>query len=287
MLLSMPTTTVRIGLLVALLPFAGCRDATPGTRSFSLGAACSSGADCASGECNFGPGCGPLTGTCVEAMRPCTMDVATLCGCDGRTFESGSGSCIDRPYASRGACPAPVTETPVVVDPPPPGKTGVGGTCLTGADCESGRCEHKTPGCNAAGTCVDRNRPCVPTVVQLCGCDGKLFTTSPGCVERPWDPAMCAAAPPASRDLAPPKSPLAPPRTLAVGATCSAGTECESGRCEGRGPGCGAQGVCVHADTPCTADVAHFCGCDGKTFESSSSCVGVAYARRGSCGDEY
>ena len=47
--------------------------------------------------------------------------------------------------------------------------------------------------------------------------------------------------------------------------------------------GCGGVWKCVNDPGVCTTDIAQFCGCDGKTFSSSSSCVPNAWAHRGSC----
>ena len=41
--------------------------------------------------------CGPT--------KPCTKDLKTYCGCDGKEFK-GSGTCPQKPYANRGPCKA-------------------------------------------------------------------------------------------------------------------------------------------------------------------------------------
>jgi hypothetical protein len=69
----------------------------------SDGAACASGADCDSGVCE-GQGCGARQlGKCVAKTRMCTMDAATYCGCDGKTFTS-SGSCPGQRFENKGEC---------------------------------------------------------------------------------------------------------------------------------------------------------------------------------------
>ena len=62
-------------------------------------------------------------------------------------------------------------------------------------------------------------------------------------------------------------------------AECSADAPCE-GACTGRS--CSATWYCV-SDTPCTDDIATFCGCDGTTFAGSSTCPPRPFASRGAC----
>ncbi|MBL8601465.1 MAG: hypothetical protein JNK72_06030 [Myxococcales bacterium] len=63
---------------------------------------CRSSAECPNGQmCDGAEGCG-VAWRCV-ALRACTEDLATYCGCDGETFQA-SGSCPGRPYRQRGAC---------------------------------------------------------------------------------------------------------------------------------------------------------------------------------------
>jgi hypothetical protein len=66
------------------------------------GASCSVASQCASGICE-GEGCGAEQGRCAAKVAPCTRDLVTYCGCDGRTFQA-SGSCARQRYARRGAC---------------------------------------------------------------------------------------------------------------------------------------------------------------------------------------
>jgi hypothetical protein len=67
------------------------------------GKACSSHADCATGEMCAGPeGC-ETAWTCVKAQA-CTNDAVEYCSCGGETIH-GSGTCPPAPYKHRGACP--------------------------------------------------------------------------------------------------------------------------------------------------------------------------------------
>ena len=67
-----------------------------------------------------------------------------------------------------------------------------------------------------------------------------------------------------------------------LGGACDDGSDCASGLCEGQG--CGAAGGhCADPARVCTADVVAYCGCDGVTFDGSSSCPGRRYASTGAC----
>jgi hypothetical protein len=72
-------------------------------------------------------------------------------------------------------------------------------------------------------------------------------------------------------------------KLAADGAACKLAAECQSGICEGEGCGASQSGVCVSRKRPCTADLRPYCGCDGVTFNGSSSCPGRRYASRGAC----
>ncbi len=67
------------------------------------------------------------------------------------------------------------------------------------------------------------------------------------------------------------------------GASCAEAEECESGVCEGLGCTANAPGTCAPEKRACTRDRRPYCGCDGETFWTSSSCVGRRYARAGTC----
>lgn len=75
----------------------------PNPNGKADGASCSKPDDCKSGICE-GEGCGADTkAVCVTDARPCTRDLRTYCGCDGKTF-GGSGSCPGRMYQKAEAC---------------------------------------------------------------------------------------------------------------------------------------------------------------------------------------
>lgn len=88
------------------------------------------------------------------------------------------------------------------------------------------------------------------------------------------------AEPPA---VAPPAPKSAPPTNLEAGAACLTADQCQSGVCEGMGCDDQTPGVCAPSQRACTRDRRAFCGCDGKQFYGSSSCVGQRYAYKGMC----
>lgn len=82
-----------------------------------------------------------------------------------------------------------------------------------------------------------------------------------------------------------PKQPVKPGPAgngRADGTACSTSSECASGICEGMGCGWN-QGKCAPAQRSCTRDLRVFCGCDGKDFQSSSTCPGRVFRSPGSC----
>lgn len=101
-------------------------------------------------------------------------------------------------------------------------------------------------------------------------------------VEAPVDGEMRPRSEPEHTTASEPK---APPGLLADGSPCLQGADCASGICEGHGCSDAAPGTCAPAERACTRDRRPFCGCDGETFFSSSSCPGQRYARRGTCGE--
>jgi hypothetical protein len=64
----------------------------------------------------------------------------------------------------------------------------------------------------------------------------------------------------------------------------SAQGACNAGTCTGRciGSTCGGTWTCEPL-AACTSDIASYCGCDGKTFEGSSSCATKSFAYAGTC----
>lgn len=70
------------------------------------------------------------------------------------------------------------------------------------------------------------------------------------------------------------------------GAACFTGSHCLSSVCEGANCDGSRPGTCVPENRACTADSVEYCGCDGKTFLSSSSCPGESFSERGRCAEE-
>lgn len=73
------------------------------------------------------------------------------------------------------------------------------------------------------------------------------------------------------------------PEALGLGAACWEASQCESGVCEG--PGCleDSPGVCAPEQRPCTRDLRPYCGCDGVTFFTSSTCPRQRFEAKGAC----
>ena len=106
-----------------------------------------------------------------------------------------------------------------------------------------------------------------------------LAAAAAGCgsvVVQPGPGDAAAVDVPATSD-----TPAPPPdarRTCTSSADCAPGEECYIAE------GCAVPSVCGPAlGRPCTDDLAAFCGCDGQTFSSSSSCPSRTYAHRGPC----
>lgn len=174
------------------------------------------------------------------------------------------------------AGPDPQVEPLPRPDPAPPpvhdagagpasGSLQAGEPCLEAAACASGVCEGQGCSSDQPGRCAAEMRACTRDLRPYCGCDGQTFRTSGSCPGRRFAY----------------RGECEEPR--AVGEGCFSGAGCASGVCEGQGCGPDEPGVCVEVDRRCTADLASFCGCDGESFASSSSCPGRRYEARRAC----
>ena len=220
------------------------------------GAGCVAASECASGVCE-GEGCAPdKPGKCASRARVCTQDLQPYCGCDGSTFRS-SGSCPGQRFASRGDCKQSATKKPD------------GAACVAASECTSGTCEGE--GCTAdkPGKCAPRARACTKDLRRYCGCDGTTFQASGSCPGQRF----------ASRGECTQQGATKKPD----GAACVAASECTSGTCEGEGCTADKPGKCAPRMRACTKDLVRYCGCDGKTFETSGSCPGQRFVSRGAC----
>jgi hypothetical protein len=137
-----------------------------------VGGSCTFAEECDSGICE-GSGCGPGEGKCAAQSRPCTRDLRTYCGCDGKTFQA-SGSCPGQRFSAKNECAKPAEPAPVT-------KAADGRPCSVADDCASGICEGQGCGPGKGGKCVGRARICTMDAVTYCGCDGKEFTSSGSC----------------------------------------------------------------------------------------------------------
>jgi hypothetical protein len=74
-----------------------------------------------------------------------------------------------------------------------------------------------------------------------------------------------------------------PGALVADGESCYAGSECQSGACEGEGCGVEQPGTCVAASRACRGAEQPFCSCGGQSFRAPSDCPGQRFAKRTSC----
>jgi hypothetical protein len=206
----------------------------------------------------------------------------------------------------------------VPIDVPSPTDAPVQRTCITTADCRSGEECLVREGCDTPSYCGPAlRRPCTDDIATYCGCDGVSFVGSSTCPPRSYayrGPCRGVDPPPPGCRLSDGRICLVgqacvapdgcntcvcnPDRTLnctlrgcvdagspmdvPLPRSCRTGSDCPpSMMCDGP-PGCGVPWSCV-LQRGCTADFSPFCGCDGRTFNSSSTCVGRPYARTGPC----
>jgi hypothetical protein len=106
-------------------------------------------------------------------------------------------------------------------------------------------------------------------------------TRPPDPVQTP--PATTDPGAPQDVDPTPPSTPPPNEAKKADGAACFEGGECASGTCEGQGCGTSTPGKCMPRARGCTRDLRTYCGCDGKTFQSSGSCPGRRYSAKEKC----
>lgn len=157
----------------------------------------------------------------------------------------------------------PGSTTPIDAASEPTGAAD-GAACSVDTECASGACEGQ--GCEAGqGRCASKDRACTMDLRAYCGCDGVTFESSGSCPGSRYEFAgRCEEGRP-------------------EGSACLAGTDCQSGVCEGQGCGDDRPGTCAAAKRGCTKDLRTYCGCDGKTFRGSGSCPGRRYSTKGEC----
>ncbi len=258
------------GSVDATLPDGAAACRLPNGSLCAVGQTCPAGDGCNTCACSAGGGLACTERACVDAGACGPMDARGEGACDlflgvvwtGTACNPVSGCrCVgaDCPRLFRDSASCFAAYAACV-----PGATTCtlpGGTCATGLAC-LGQMNCTT----ASGLCVP-TRPCTRDAAQFCGCDGVTFTTSSTCPNQNYQYMGACRAPMGDGGLP----------------GCTTSTDCPpSTVCEGMG--CGTpNGTCVPTDRPCTADFAPFCGCDGTTFNSSSSCPNRRYARRGPC----
>lgn len=191
----------------------------------------------------------------------CTVKPATEVP-PATTGDADSGGAEDPADPGRQPVPAPE----------PAGDDGGGSVdpeagCSTDADCgDDMRCEGM--GCGEGeGVCVPNDRACTRDLRPYCGCDGETFKSSGSCPGKRFAYRGECAAP------------------LPDGSDCVAAEQCESGVCEGQGCSDDAPGKCMPKERTCTADLAPYCDCHGRDFQTSGTCPGKRFAAKGTCAD--
>lgn len=131
-----------------------------------------------------------------------------------------------------------------VVAPPPPVDGGVVCRFPDGTECRPGQSCPSPDGCNTCG----------------CSGDGVLACTARACV-----------------DGGPPD--VSERRACVSSADCPGGEECHIVE------GCATPSYCGPLlGRQCSGDLTPYCGCDGRTFNASSTCPTRTYENRGPCG---
>ncbi|MEZ4390527.1 MAG: hypothetical protein R3A48_05480 [Polyangiales bacterium] len=196
----------------------------------------------------------------------------------------------------------------VRVDVPAPQDLPTTRTCVRQSDCPAGSECVGPEGCGVPWTCVaGLGRPCTDDLAPFCGCDGQTIFGSSSCPPGPYrargpcetpvscllpNGGRCAAGQTCALDrctscLCATNGELrcesACPPDGGAPRPCRSNTDCARGeQCQGP-EGCGVTWTCSSGPVGCTADIANFCGCDGRTFQGSSSCPGRNYEHRGPC----
>ena len=116
-----------------------------------------------------------------------------------------------------------------------------------------------------------------PVVLLLAACACGPAQPDPTAPTGTFTPPILTAVPASTTPSLSPVKPITPVKVCKSSADCAQGERCNFV------PGCGTPSQCV-PDTGCTKDLVPYCGCDGKVFEASGTCPGLAFSKKGGCG---
>ena len=215
------------------------------------------------------------SGICVARAQACVAISATVCGCDGKTYDN---DCLRRAGGVSKAADGDCTKAFVTVgEGVACGKIETRPTaiCGTGLFCESPAKECALS--NARGTCQTTPQQCLATSAPVCGCDGKSYEND--CHRRQAGQSLAHTGG-CSVTVAKIGEACGP----AMKVTCDEASFCDPqpnqcatlkfvGTCQPRVSGA------------CTKDLVPVCGCDGRSYDNDCLRVtaGVAKDRQGQC----
>ena len=197
--------------------------------------------------------------------------LAALVGCSGSAPRVESAP-APTPAPEPSAEPAPEPEPIALEDDPTPD-----GPSCTGTDaCEDDRQCRGPAGCEAEWACGEP-RSCGEATVAYCGCDGLTFYALENCPGRPY--LNVGPCPALGEELGAEDEDVVEGNSI-----CTSDDDCRRGYVCAGVAGCGTYWTCVRRRRQhCRRGPATFCGCDGETFSSRTTCPGRPIAYAGEC----
>ena len=208
-------------------------------------------------QCEEGQICAAATGqcsgegVCTDIPEVCPLGLVPICGCDGKTYDTGCD-----------AWKAGVLVAAMLACKPPACKVGDPQGCAKGKFCVVA-----DGACGGEGACTPIPDPCPKYLQPACGCDG--LTYGGACYG--WKAGVNIAYQGACKVTV---CKVGDNEVCGVGRYCSA----EEGQC-------GGEGGCSELPGGCPENIAPVCGCDGKTYGNTceAGAAGVVVAAQGAC----